>query len=627
MGSNEEHNVQIDSGPQFTITVRIGGNFYLLDELKAVVESIEGEERYLGAVPLQRRHAGEKAAAEVLDINHDSLDSVWSGEELDFHQVVLLDKTQELIEGFPFCRHLPEYPVLDFAPHVIHSSTGRVFSVLKLCDDFNNAFVGGTLRDGPNRYQWLKNSTKIPVPFRRARGDSEPDFPLKDMRFGIKDVIDIAGLETGNGSKCYREFYPPRDNTAACIKRLTDAAAIMVGKLRCGQWCDGQDPLERMEEVTPTNPRGDGSQKPSGSSSGSAVACASYDWLDFTIGTDTGGSVRHPAAVNGVYGIRPSLGSMESSGLVCSDRLDTPGVFARSAQIAEQVCKVMLNNEVKAHYKPEKKLRCRLLYATEGWDWEPTDTPKFFSPIRKQPKDLTPAEQIMEKFVKELEDYLNCERQAVCIYDLWKATHPEGTSADLLEATGDVYKNIVYSLLWRNTIVPFTRDYSSRHGKRPFIEEITQRRLRHGQNVSDSEFQASVDALEAFSGWVNRVLLPSPVTDDDEVPILVYPQTWGKPQYRNDLGRLETGKTFWDGFSVYSLAYSSGCPDFTLPLGQAEFKSKITGSFEPLPVAISVMAPRGMDMALLKLVADLERRGILRPVTCGFSLRDQTRMT
>lgn len=69
--------------------------------------------------------------------------------------------------------------------------------------------------------------------------------PLSGLRFGVKDAIDVAGLETGCGSKCCRELYPPKESTAECIKNLTDAGAVMVGKMRCCQWCDGQDPLER----------------------------------------------------------------------------------------------------------------------------------------------------------------------------------------------------------------------------------------------------------------------------------------------------------------------------------------------------------------------------------------------
>lgn len=514
---------------------------------------------------------------------------------------------------------MPNDVLLLAGPYVVHTSTGYVYSVLKLCEDYNNAFVGGALKDGPSRYRRLRFTDRIPVPSKMYYRDPTTDHPLKGLRFGVKDTIDIAGLQTGNGSKCCRELYPPSKVTAACIDRLVSAGAIMVGKMRCCQWGDGQDPLERLEEVTPTNPRGDTFQKPSASSSGSAAGCASYEWLDFTIGSDTGGSVRHPAGVNGIYGIRPSLGSMDSSGLVCTDLMDTPGIFARSASVAEAVCKVMMEDVTQASSVAGGNTRYNLLYAVEAESAEPTETPKFFSRDGHGPEAVTSAGEIMESFVQRLEEFLGCKRQEVCIFDLWKKTHPKGTSGDLLKATGDVYKNIVYGQLSRDVVQPFTREYIQRFGKQPFIEANTKARLDYGASVSDADLQASIDAFKSFADWVNQALLPQP-SDDGEVTLLVYPQSWGTPQYRDDLGRLKSGQVFWNGFSVYSLSYCSGCPDFTLPIGEVEFESKFTNRNEHLPVALSLMGPRNLDTMLLGLTRELQDAGILQPVDCGSRL-------
>jgi Asp-tRNA(Asn)/Glu-tRNA(Gln) amidotransferase A subunit family amidase len=522
-------------------------------------------------------------------------------------------------------RRFAEDVTLPTGPYILHSSTGRIYSVLKLYPDYNNAFVGGVLRDGGSKYRWLPSCAMIPVPPKSYFRDPNPALPLKGMRFGVKDSIDIAGLETGNGSRCYREMYPPRDTTAASIEKLTAAGAIVVGKMRCCQWCDGQDPLERLEEVSPTNPRGDAFQKPSGSSSGSAAGCASYEWLDFTIGTDTGGSIRHPAGVNGLYGIRPSLGTMDTSGLVCSELMDTLGVFSRAARVAEVVCKVMMREHLATTPGREGKVRYKLLYAVEPDVTESCDTPKFFNRRGHGPEATTPAGRIMESFVRRLENHLGCERQKLCIFDFWKETHPEDRPDDLSVATSDLYRDIVYGQLSRNIVQPFVHEYKQRYGKTPFIEANTKTRLDYGASVSDADLQASIKALEAFSSWVNQVLLPRPIDHDGEIPLLLYPQCWGRPQYRDDLGRLKTGEVFWKGFSVYSLAYSSGCPDFTLPLGEVEFTSKSTGRTEHLPVAISLMGPQNMDTTLLGLMSDLEAANILRPVECGSRLWNDDR--
>lgn len=515
--------------------------------------------------------------------------------------------------------HLSNDVLLLAGPYIVHTSTGCVYSVLKLCEDYNNAFVGGVLRDGPSRFKWLQSTNRIPVPSKMYYNDPTPELPLKGLRFGVKDAIDVAGLETGNGSKCYRELYPHCKSTATCVDRLISAGAIMLGKMRCCQWCDGQDPLERLEEVTPTNPRGDTFQKPSGSSSGSAAGCASYEWLDFTIGTDTGGSVRHPAGVNGLYGIRPSLGSMESSGLVCTAFMDTPGVFARSAEVAEAVCKVMMKDEITAPLAAHEKLRYKLLYIVEPTSSEPTETPKFFSRGGLGPESSTAAGKVLERFVQRLEDHLGCKRQEVCVFDLWKETHPEGTSEDLLEATSDIYQNIVYGQLYRDVVQPFSLQYEQRYGKKPFIEAITQARLEHGANVSDDDLESSIKSLKSFAGWVNQTLLPQP-TADGEMTLLIYPQSWGRPQYRDDLTRLKSGVVFWNGFSAYSMSYCSGCPDFTLPIGEVGFDSKFTGRSEHLPVALSLMGPLNMDSRLLNLTRELQDAGVLKPVDSGARL-------
>ncbi|KAI1860850.1 uncharacterized protein JN550_011165 [Neoarthrinium moseri] len=599
--------------PPPTIIVDVGEKPYLLDQVQAVVNPLDGEDRF---IPTTCLDASQGVAG-------FDLDDVWSDKFLKAILVKDSHGTPPNIGQDIVCE-IPQNITLSAGPYMLQSSTGRVFSVLRLFEDTNNTFVGGTVPDGPSRFRWLQASSHIPVPSKLYDSEPSEEQPLTGLRFGVKDAIDIAGLETGNGSKCYRESFPPRDSTAPCIGALIAAGAVMVGKLRCCQWCDGQDPLQRLEEVTPTNPRGDSFQKPSASSSGSAASCASYSWLDFTIGTDTGGSVRHPAGVNGLYGIRPSLDAMKSAGLVCTSLMDTPGVFARSAKVAESVAKVMMGMPAGAVARPPKRPRYKLLYAVEQDSTEPSETPKFFSRGFQGPEAGTPAGKLMEDFVKGLENFLEAKREEVCIFDLWKETHPETEPEDLLQATGSIYKNIVYGQLSRDVVQPFAQQYQQRHGRPPFIEEITQARLDYGASVSDSDLEQSIETLHAFAGWVNKVLLPAPGVESEEIPLLVYPQSWGRPQYRDELGRLESKEVFWNGFSVYSLSYSSGCPDYTIPVGEVSFTSKFTKREEHLPVALSLLAPRNMDTDLLELLTNLEERGLLKPVSCGSRLYEDS---
>lgn len=112
--------------------------------------------------------------------------------------------------------------------------------------------------------------------------------PYAGLRLGIKDIIDLKGLKTGASSRAYTDFHPARDTTAETVQRLIDLGFVIVGKLKTTQFADSEWPTcDWVDYHGPFNPRGDGYLTPSGSSAGSAVAVASYDWLDFALGSDS----------------------------------------------------------------------------------------------------------------------------------------------------------------------------------------------------------------------------------------------------------------------------------------------------------------------------------------------------
>lgn len=83
------------------------------------------------------------------------------------------------------------------------------------------------------------------------------------------------------------DLYPPKTENAACVQTLIDAGAIIVGKAKLQAMIMREEPLECVEFTAPFNPRADGYLVPSGSSHGSAAGIASYDWLDFSLGSDS----------------------------------------------------------------------------------------------------------------------------------------------------------------------------------------------------------------------------------------------------------------------------------------------------------------------------------------------------
>lgn len=221
----------------------------------------------------------------------------------------------------------------------------------------------------------------------------------------------------------------------------------MIGKLKTTEFAEGVDPTEWIDTVCPFNPRGDGRQKPSSSSTGSAVAAAAYDWVDFTIGTDTGGSIRHPAGVNGVFGQRPSHGLISLEGVLgATDLFNTVGIFARTVQIFSDVGSYLVSPQKLPHSK-SKGRKYNLLYPTRA---PQTRTPdehhggqhRWFPHPSVDTVFWTEAEKQIEGMLVSLESKLNCERIPFNINELWRATPPIGQPRSLDEAVGHIYSAI-----------------------------------------------------------------------------------------------------------------------------------------------------------------------------------------
>jgi amidase len=182
------------------------------------------------------------------------------------------------------------------------------------------------------------------VPGPQVHIEGRPGGPLSGLTFAAKDLFDVAGHPTGGGNPDWARSNPVPTRHAWAVQQLLDAGATLIGKTITDEVSLGIVG-ENAFYGTPVNSRAP-DRVPGGSSSGSAAAVAA-GLCDTELGTDTGGSVRVPASFCGLYGIRPTHGRLEVTGMMQqAPSSDTTGWFARDAGTFGRVSSVMLNEGI-----------------------------------------------------------------------------------------------------------------------------------------------------------------------------------------------------------------------------------------------------------------------------------------
>lgn len=483
---------------------------------------------------------------------------------------------------------MPTSPLMS-GPYLLHPS-GSITKVYRLYWDYNFAFME-SVTDGLNgtyipvtgiALTDAYSALSIAVPSRLYYPPPSLEKPLSGKRLAVKDLYDLKGLRTSGGSRAYRAMTDPAENTALALQKLINLGAVVVGKTKTTQFALGERPTaDYVDQLAPFNPRGDGYQHPQGSSCGTGAGVASYEWLDFGTGSDTGGSVRLPAQANGLFGMRITNASLPLTGILpLSPMFDTPGLLARSATLLQTAYNAWFKS------KPYASFPNRIILPEEFW---PT--------VNKTSMPVFTA------FISKLATFLSAEVVTMNTNASFNAF--SDTTGGISEYLGLTYSNVTNYDQYHLLAVPFKTEYKAKFDRSPYWNPVTRARWARGASLPLSSYNSAIDHYTVFQDWFKSALTPT-----CESTLVLYPMSAGIEDYR-DTYISAPSAIFGAGYPGTQMSVLAALPDYTVPIGERTYFSRITEREESLPVTIGIIAAEGCDGMLMDLVADLADSGVL----------------
>ncbi len=379
-----------------------------------------------------------------------------------------------------------------------------------------------------------------------ARAAGAPLGLLHGVPVGIKDNIDVAGLPTTVGSS----FFPaPAARDAECVRRLRAAGAVVLAKLALHELAYGVTCVNR--HVHDCRNAWDLRRIPGGSSAGPGAALAA-DLCTITLGTDTGGSVRIPAALNGVSALRPTPGRVPNDGVFpVSWTYDVVGPLARSAEDVALATAALLDpGAADPRERIGAGVRGLRVGVPQAFFFDDTD-PEIVGAVLEAVAVLCAA----------------------------------GATRVALEVPGaERSHEIMRTLIWSEAYAVHRHRLAEQPER--FGDDV-RRRLLLGEGVSGADYAAARDAARAFARSTQRLF--------DRVDVIVAPTTGATAPLVADSETISTTNRLTRATYAWSLA---GLPTVAVPCGC---------SSDGLPIGMQVAAAPGADAVALGAAAAYQR--------------------
>jgi len=385
----------------------------------------------------------------------------------------------------------------------------------------------------------------------------EPKGPgiLTGLRFAVKDLIDLEGCKTSCGNPAWRDTHPMAATNAVCVDQLLFSGAKCVGKTITDELAFGLDG-ENFFYGTPLNPKAP-DRVPGGSSSGSASAVA-CGIVDFALGTDTGGSVRVPASNCGIFGMRPTHGTISVAGVnPLAPSFDTVGVMACSCEVLANAASVLLACDIPS------EVDIGAIHLLED-------------------AFAIPDAQVLDALagpVRMIKDMFSGRVRETSLRDIGDTASESG-----LRGWYDAYCQVQWAEIW-SCLGSWVEDARPEFGPR-----VT-RNFDHVKNLDRQTILKAVRKRENYYWLLKRFLGPN--------DLLCMPTTPALAPIKGTLGiDRTTGGYFPRTLSMTSVAGIGRLPQVTLPVGNVA----------AVPIGLSILAGQGRDAFLLAAARMLASR-------------------